>query len=230
MCECFTDLQIEDLLRRLENGEVSEDDAESDEEEIPYYPSREELEAELDEIECYEEPNNIQDNNEDPPLVQDDILPDSSSHSPDVAMNIRNLLWKKQSFVFDQNNIKFKGSEELPSSVMELQSPYQFFNYFFTNSLLEKIFTESTRYAVQKQPERPETFTVGDIRKYLGILIFMSVFHYPSTRSYWSNKFGFNPIKEAMSVNKFEKMRKLLHFNNNDNHLPGRSPSTRQTS
>ncbi|CAH2098140.1 unnamed protein product [Euphydryas editha] len=86
---------------------------------------------------------------------------------------------------------------------------------------MENIVTESARYAVQKQPDGPEIFTVGELRKYFGILILMSVYHYPSTRSYWSNKFGFSPIKEAMAVNKFEKMRKLLDFNNNDDdHLP----------
>lgn len=61
-----------------------------------------------------------------------------------------NLVWKKQSLVFDENNIKFGGSEELPSEVTDLQSPYQFFAYFFTNELLENIVIESTRYAVQK--------------------------------------------------------------------------------
>ncbi|KAH9645491.1 hypothetical protein HF086_017403, partial [Spodoptera exigua] len=219
--------QIEDMLMRLENGEISEDDLESDGEDIPYYPSREALAAELeDDEEVLTGENNLEEF-PDPPLVQDEQPIQDAQSSEQVEaqateslINLRHLLWKKQSFPFDENNVKFVGSEELPSSIMELQSPYQFFNYFFTNQFMENIVTESTRYAVQKQPDRPELFTVGDLRKYFGILIFMSVYHYPNTRSYWSNKFGFRHIKEAMPVNKFEKMRKLLHFNNNDDHLP----------
>lgn len=223
----FVERQIEDMLMRLENGEISEDDLESDGEDIPYYPSREALAAELeDDEEVLTGENNLEEF-PDPPLVQDEQPIQDAQSSEQVEaqateslINLRHLLWKKQSFPFDENNVKFVGSEELPSSIMELQSPYQFFNYFFTNQFMENIVTESTRYAVQKQPDRPELFTVGDLRKYFGILIFMSVYHYPNTRSYWSNKFGFRHIKEAMPVNKFEKMRKLLHFNNNDDHLP----------
>lgn len=215
------------MLRRLENGDISEDDLESDGEDIPYYPSLGALAAELEED---EDVLTGQDNSEDfldTPLIQDEQLVQGEqslerveAQPTESLMNLRNLLWRKQSFLFDENNIKFGGSEELPSSIMELQSPYQFFTYFFTNPFMEIIVTESARYAVQKQPDRPEIFTVGELRKYFGILIFMSVYHYPSTRSYWSNKFGFNPIKEAMPVNKFEKMRKFLHFNNDDDHLP----------
>ncbi|CAK1593285.1 unnamed protein product [Parnassius mnemosyne] len=219
--------QIEDMLRRLENGDISEDDLESDGEDIPYNPYLGALAAELEDD---EDVLTGQDNSEDfldQPLIQDEQLVQGAqslerveAQPTESLMNLRNLLWRKQSFLFDENNIKFGGSEELPSSLMELQSPYQFFTYFFTNPFMENIVTESARYAVQKQPDRPEIFTVGELRKYFGILIFMSVYHYPSTRSYWSNKFGFSPIKEAMPINKFEKMRKLLHFNNNDDHLP----------
>lgn len=221
----FVERQIEDM-QRLENGEISEDDLESDGEDIPYYPSQEALAAELeDDEEVLTGENNLEEF-PDPPLVQDEQpIQDAQSserveaQATESLINLRHLLWKKQSFPFDENNVKFVGSKELPSSIMELQSPYQFFNNFFTNQFMENIVTESTRYAVQKQPDRPELFTVDELRKYFGILIFMSVYHYPSTRSYWSNK-GFRHIKEAMPVNKFEKMRKLLHFNNNNDHLP----------
>lgn len=52
----------------------------------------------------------------------------------------------------------------------------------------------------------------------------MSVYHFPSTRSYWNTKFGYAPIKEVMPVNRFEKIRRILHFNDNDKHLPVTHP------
>lgn len=46
----------------------------------------------------------------------------------------------------------------------------------------------------------------------------MSVQHFLSTRSYWSPKYGYEPIYSVMTNNRFEEIKKLLHFNNNDNH------------
>lgn len=138
------------MLKRLENGDISEDDLESDGEDIPYYPSLGSLATELEDD---EDVLTGQDNLEDfldPPLIQDEQLVQGAQSLERVVaqpteslMNMRNLLWRKQSFLFDENNIKFGRSEELPSSIMELQSPYQFFTYFFTNPFMENIVTES---------------------------------------------------------------------------------------
>lgn len=46
----------------------------------------------------------------------------------------------------------------------------------------------------------------------------MSVQKFPSTRSYWSPKFGYDPICSIMPLNKFEKIKLSLHFNNNELH------------
>lgn len=231
---CFSDREIENLLRRLENGEVSDDGMESDGDDLPYYASRDELVREIENQHGEDVFDEVitADDDEDPPLIQDDAesneeppLPGASSQLPAFSMNsTRNLVWKKQSLVYDEDKIKFGGSEELSPAVMELQTPYQFFCYFFTNDLMEKIVAETVRYSVQTNPDRPESLTITDLRKYIGILIFMSVYHYPSTRSYWSTKFGFSSIKDAMPVNKFEKIRRILHFNNNENHLPVSHP------
>lgn len=47
----------------------------------------------------------------------------------------------------------------------------------------------------------------------------MSVYHYPNVRSYWS-KYGFTHIMETMTLNHFEKIRSVIHFNDNENHKP----------
>lgn len=60
------------MLRRLESGDISEDDLESDGEDIPYYPSP--LGALAAELEEDEDVLTGQDNSEDflePPLIQD---------------------------------------------------------------------------------------------------------------------------------------------------------------
>lgn len=39
----------------------------------------------------------------------------------------RNLVWKNQSLVYEEDILKFGGSEELSLDVMEQRNPYQFF-------------------------------------------------------------------------------------------------------
>lgn len=75
---------------------------------------------------------------------------------------------------------------------------------------------ETNRYSVQKNPNRPFPLLVTTLKKYLGILVMMSVVKLNNIRSYWSPVIGNNVIIETMSVNKFEDIRRFLHFNNNE--------------
>lgn len=48
----------------------------------------------------------------------------------------------------------------------------------------------------------------------------MSNIRLPNTRSYWNPDVGLEIITKTMTVNRFEKIRKFLHFNDNELHLP----------
>ena len=39
-------------------------------------------------------------------------------------------------------------------------------------------------------------------------------------RRYWSEEYGFEKIKNTMSINRFKKIREMLHFNDNTKMLP----------
>uniref|UniRef100_A0A1B0B421 PiggyBac transposable element-derived protein domain-containing protein n=1 Tax=Glossina palpalis gambiensis TaxID=67801 RepID=A0A1B0B421_9MUSC len=58
-----------------------------------------------------------------------------------------------------------------------------------------------------------------EIRQVLDIIIFMSVYHYPNIRSYWG-KYGFDHTQHTIMASTFEKIRFILHFNENANHKP----------
>lgn len=49
----------------------------------------------------------------------------------------------------------------------------------------------------------------------MGINYYMSVFKYPSVRSYWG-EYGFKSIMDCMTRNRHDKIRQFLHFNNNE--------------
>lgn len=65
--------------------------------------------------------------------------------------------------------------------------------------------------------------TPQEIRKFFGILIYMSGYKYPNIRAYWG-EYAFPPIQHTMPRNRFDKIRRYLHFNDNDTVPPKSSP------
>jgi len=52
----------------------------------------------------------------------------------------------------------------------------------------------------------------------------MSIINLPNSRSFWNETIGNNIIQNTISVNKFEEIRKKLHFNDNNKMLPVENP------
>ncbi|GFT00227.1 piggyBac transposable element-derived protein 1 [Nephila pilipes] len=103
---------------------------------------------------------------------------------------------------------------------MNLDTPYQFLKYLWTDEIINNIYEESKRYAIQKNPSKPLTLSENEINQCLCICIFASLVHLPNCRAYWSEELGFDQIKETMSLKKFETIGQYLHFNDNHKHLP----------
>lgn len=96
----------------------------------------------------------------------------------------------------------------------DLDTPYKCFSYFL-DGILEHIAAQTNLYAKQKNIMTSFSTTVLEIRQFFGVLIYMSVFRYPSLRSYWS-EYAFSPIQHTMTRNRFDEIRRYLHFNDND--------------
>ncbi|KAJ8933304.1 hypothetical protein NQ314_014097 [Rhamnusium bicolor] len=90
--------------------------------------------------------------------------------------------------------------------------------------LFERIVQVANLFSVQKKPERPTVFTEIDIKQYIGIITYMSLVNMPNTRSFWSNDLKFSNIADVMPVNKFEKIRQYIHFNDNQTFIPSVHP------
>lgn len=211
------DENIEDMLMDLETGNISEDEEDiGDENDIDYYPSIQDILNDLDN----ESPEN-EEVDEDPPLVSEEeplsretssVEPASGSlPTPSVPgilgvaawrSRSRDLIWKKRNLVWNEDRIAFLGSSELPSDIAGLETPFHFFSKFINDAVIKKIVEQTNLYIIQESvTSAPVTAT--ETRQFLGIIIFMSVFHYPSVRSYWS-KYGFFQIMKTMTVNRFE--------------------------
>lgn len=136
------------------------------------------------------------------------IQPSTSS-----IRNPKQLLWKEGKLT----NVPctFNGTTTLPENLKNLQTPFQFFKYFFDEELMDKIVEESIRYNTQKSPESTFSFTKNDFVRYLGVTIITSIVHMLNIRMYWSSKIGLDIVKNAMNQKTFEKIRSILHFNDN---------------
>ncbi|GLV61258.1 hypothetical protein CBL_21085, partial [Carabus blaptoides fortunei] len=157
---------------------------------------------------------------------EEDNLPLSSflASKRRKALVRKDILWKSKSLILNDQQLRFRGNVEVSEEIFALERPLQFFNYFFLSELVTKIVEESNLYAVRTKTERPPSFTETDIKQFLGIIIYNSLVNMPNTRSMWSDELRFAPVADVMSVNKFEMIRRFIHFNNNYSFIPRDQP------
>lgn len=75
-----------------------------------------------------------------------------------------NLAWKKGSFVTDNACITHTESL-LSADMLLLDTPLDYFAFFFSNDLLQKIKYQSELYSVQKNVNKPVTVSVDELKK-----------------------------------------------------------------
>lgn len=107
------------------------------------------------------------------------------------------------------NSLKYlgKGITSLPQDIKTMITPLEIFNYFFTDEVVQVIVDETNRAATGTGFET----SVIEIRRFIGVLMYMSVYRYPNLRSYWG-KNAFTPIQTTMPINKFKQITQFLSF------------------
>lgn len=121
--------------------------------------------------------------------------------------------WRKQPLQLHVNEVAFRGDTNLPDEIMALNTPLEIFSYFMNDTIIDLIAEETNRAARAKNEQSKFLVTSDEIRNYLGILIFMSVFKYPNLESYWE-RYAFAPIQRTMTWNRFENIKSFLCFRN----------------
>ncbi|KAL9873389.1 uncharacterized protein ACN2A1_014470 [Glossina fuscipes fuscipes] len=213
MSRRLKDKDVEDLLAGLENGYISEDEEGMDDlNEFDYYPDVHDLMKQFEDNNDYDEKQN----NENLPL-------------PDLgvaAWRQRNgeLISKKCNLQCNEERRDFIENADVSLRLAALETPFQFFAEFISEDILNVIVEQTNLYIKQKNVSNCPPVNATEIRQFLGIIIFMSVYHYPNVRSYWG-KYGFDHIQQTMTVNRFEKIRSVIHFNDNAQHKPVDHPN-----
>ncbi|CAG9567549.1 unnamed protein product [Danaus chrysippus] len=148
------------------------------------------------------------------------------SHSNKATTNKkgkkRQLQWKKKNLVLNDQQLRFTGNTTLPPNLLELDTPIQFFLYFFPKELITFITAQTNLYIIQKNPNQSFQITDTDIQQFIGATYLMSLIQLPRVTSHWNTTIGTPMIQEIMPKQKFEKIRQYIHFNDNSN-LPPRN-------
>lgn len=131
-----------------------------------------------------------------------------------------NLRWKKKNLELNEEQLMFIGNNTLGPELLELDTPEQFFFYLFPHELINKISEETNLYQVQKDANSPFRTSEEDVRQFIGVVYLMSLIQLPRVTKHWSPVLGTPLIQETMTLNKFEKIRQTLHFNDNSKDLP----------
>lgn len=93
-------------------------------------------------------------------------------------------------------------------------TPLSYFKLFVEDDIINNIVYQSNLYSVQKSGTSIDT-SYAEICKYLGINILSGIIRMPSYRMYWANETRIPVIADSMSRNRFEKLRTMIHFNDN---------------
>lgn len=139
------------------------------------------------------------------------ILVDEPTEIDPQSNEFEKISWEQSNLQYHSNEFKFRGAESLPFEISSLRTPCDFFSYFVTDTLLDELVDQTNLYAKQIKPKADFKVSVIEMKKYIGILIFMSVYNYPNVRSYW-RRYGFDAIRSTMPVNRFEEIRRYIHF------------------
>lgn len=155
----------------------------------------------------------------------DDDSPSSTMPDPHTSRRPQRSAkynWEPGSMEYKEEDCTFLGDIRPTDALKALKTPIQLFDFFFPPDLIELIVSESMRYASQQGKEY--TTSPTEIRQFIGILIYMSVIRYPTTRHYWKIGMEFDLIVDTMSCNRFEEIKRFLHFVNNDDMLQSTNP------
>ena len=120
-------------------------------------------------------------------------------------------------------NTQFTG-EPFPNPPEEEISPMRYFKQLFDDKLIDHIAEQSNSYSVQ-QSGKSVNLCKSELEQYFGKLLMMGLIKLPQYRMFWANGTRIPAIAEAMSVNRFDKIKQFLHCNDNAKMVPKGDPS-----
>ena len=115
-------------------------------------------------------------------------------------------------------NVDFHG-DPFPPPPDPTTTPYQYFKSFLDDDLIDVI-AEQTNTCNLKESGVSIAVTHDEIQQYIGILIMMAFVKLPRQQMYWSQHTQILALANTMFVKRFEKIKKYIHFCDDNIALP----------
>lgn len=133
--------------------------------------------------------------------------------------------WKIGNLVRKDDEIQFTGNTALPQEIVGLETPVQYFKYFFTNEMIQYIVEQTNVYSVQCRPNKSVNVSTDEIEQFIGTCLYMSIIQLPATRHYWCGYLGHPTINEVISCNRWEEIKRYIHFCDNSKFVSAGEPN-----
>jgi len=205
---------IRSLPPDSDDSELSEDDNNDDEYIQPLRNDAASSSSEEEEIEQRE--SGVSEDEDQSEVDADAPSSSASSQTRNKCQQKRTNIWKVDNLDGAKYRL-FTGDDQLPGDILKLKTPIQFFHRLFTTDLEKMIVEQSNLYATQVRPNRPLQLTENELQQFLGTVLWMSLIKLPSTRRYWSARYKVDVVSESLSVNRWEEIKRFLHFVDNAN-------------
>ncbi|PSN38182.1 hypothetical protein C0J52_15046 [Blattella germanica] len=135
------------------------------------------------------------------------------------------IQWNEENLVKTADETKFTGDTTLPQEILHIDTPVEYFRYFFTNEVIQYIVGQTNLYSIQCRPNKSVGVSHSEIEQFIGTSLFMSIIQLPATRHYWNSYLGHPAVNEVMSCNRWEEIKRFIHFCDNSNSVPASSPN-----
>lgn len=96
---------------------------------------------------------------------------------------------------------------------------FEYFEKFFSEDLFQHIKEQTNLYTLQKEG-KAINITDNDLKGFISIELWMGVVKLPTYSDYWSYLMGYEKVNTIMSLKKYQKILKSIHFNNNEEYNP----------
>ncbi|KAM4623623.1 piggyBac transposable element-derived protein 2-like [Polymixia lowei] len=129
---------------------------------------------------------------------------------------VKNLKWQTKKTIPPVP--QWKGFLPESSGVLE---PVDYFRYLFQKEAIEEVVQQTNLYALQCNVTKPLNVTVAEMEQFIGVSFYMSIHGLPKTRLYWKPQTRVEMVANTMTVNRWENIKRYLHFADNNNFVPG---------
>lgn len=206
-------LAKEHALRSIRNDHIVI--PEGDESEVEGCSDDEQGELELGDYEIIDLGNILEDADIMEGLFEAVLAEDVQENVADAA--VPEIRWRKQELLgnrgapFADTNVDL--DMDMPA-IYEEKSLYEIGKLFMTDELLNLIVQQTNQYSVQLTGTSVNV-TREEIEKFIGMLLLMAVYGLPQYRMYWTKATEVPRITNAMPINRFDAIKRFLHFNDN---------------